>query len=255
MQLWLWLWIQTPTFNEIGTLALQTSNEKCNIFRDAKATGLGSEAFCLCPFFFSYHTNHQKQEQEKWNMEDLITHDQLWRVAANLILVSLQITLFVWFCFLYFCFVLFFAVVLNIKQLKLELGWNEKPSLMVNFSFAHMRAREGGFMRLFLAIHSVELPQELEQTSAKRDDYLCHDQRNKSHIWANGACEKTVILVYDPRKRSTVTAILSQNFNAGEGGLPLKQINHHMHERKFQWENIFKALFEKKTTTVFSVHA
>lgn len=48
------------------------------------------------------------------------------------------------FCFILFFvfFASFFAVVLNIKQLKLELGRNEKPSLMLNFSFAHMRARQ-----------------------------------------------------------------------------------------------------------------
>lgn len=43
-------WIQTPTFNETGTLALQTSKEKYKNFSDAKATGLASKAFCLCPF-------------------------------------------------------------------------------------------------------------------------------------------------------------------------------------------------------------
>lgn len=59
------------------------------------------------------------------------------------------------FCFiLFFCiFCSFFVVVLNIKQLKLELGQNEKPSLMLNFSFAHMRARQGGFFGLFFAAH------------------------------------------------------------------------------------------------------
>lgn len=101
-----------------------------------------------------------------------------------------------------------------------------------------MRARQGGFIELFF--HSalyVELLQELEQTSAKRDHYLCRHQRNKSHIWANGACEKTVILVYDSEKRSTVMAILYQKLNASEGCLPLKQIKHHLHEKKFQWEN------------------
>lgn len=143
-------WIQTPTFNETGTLALQTSIEKRKIFRDAKATGLGSKAFCLCTFFFSYHTKPSKTRAGQ---------NEIWRSYYGELL---QYLVFVIptddsFCFTLFFvfFASFFAMVLNIKQLKLELGRNEKPALMLNFSFAHMRVRQGGFIRLFLAVHWV----------------------------------------------------------------------------------------------------
>lgn len=192
-------WIQTPTLNETGSLALRTSNEKCKIFRDAKATGVGFKAFCLCPFFFMHHTKPSKTRAEKkWNMEEL-NHSWpimesccVWRYHYGIwFVVFLLMTLFV-FCIV---FSFFFAVVLNIKQLKLELGRNEKPSLMLNFSFAHMRARQGGFIGLFFAVHWVwSCCRSWSKHQQKRDHYLCHDQRNKSHIWANGACEKTVIL-------------------------------------------------------------
>lgn len=106
------------------------------------------------------HKTIKNKGGKKWNTEEL-NHSWPIMESCRAVAVSLQhlicgISTDDSFClilfFVFFAILVFFALVLNIKQLKLELGRNEKLSLMLNFSFAHMRARHGG---LFFAVHWV----------------------------------------------------------------------------------------------------